>query len=368
MALIKSASEIFRDYETDGVPASGWHEPDIADVRAWASYVENAGFENAGNNLLLNHDGMINQAAPATNADDTYGHDRWTALTQSNAVAASTVADVENGTPFMLRLTQSNAAPQRMGYLQILSADYSKRLRGQYVSASGRVRASASGTLRYAICEWTGTADVVTSDIVNAWANATLTAGQFFLGASLNVLATGSLALTANTLANLAALTAQVGASCNNLMFFYWTDLTVAQNVTVDGAFMLNVGQAALPRAKRWPWLELALCQRFLQVFGGESAVIYAAGGQNITTTTARVLLALLSEMFAAPTVTVTAAEWQVTQASGTQQACTALAAGAIGRRLVQLNVTVAANLVAGNATLLSNVSAANKIICRAEL
>lgn len=38
--LIKSANEIWRDFVTDGVPASGAHKPIKADIRAWSSAVE----------------------------------------------------------------------------------------------------------------------------------------------------------------------------------------------------------------------------------------------------------------------------------------------------------------------------------------
>jgi len=40
MALTKSLVEIFRDFETDGVPASGKHKPIKADIRQWGTEVE----------------------------------------------------------------------------------------------------------------------------------------------------------------------------------------------------------------------------------------------------------------------------------------------------------------------------------------
>jgi hypothetical protein len=64
-----------------------------------------AGFRN----LLINPYGRFNQRAPVSNADDTYGHDRWYALTQTGAIAVSTVNDAENGTPRMAAHAQTSA-------------------------------------------------------------------------------------------------------------------------------------------------------------------------------------------------------------------------------------------------------------------
>lgn len=184
-------------------------------------------------NLLINGSFRINRRAAASNADDTYAHDRWNILTQSNAVAATTVQLVEDGTVDMMRITQSNASAQRFGVEQILEAAQSHPLRGQAVTLSARVRMSATTTLRYAILEWTGTANAVTSDVVLSWTSTTFTAGNFFLGSGLTVTATGSTALTANTLTSI-SLSATLGSSFNNLIVFFWTDSTQAQNVTLD--------------------------------------------------------------------------------------------------------------------------------------
>lgn len=40
MALTKTLREIFRDYVTDGVPASGANSPSKADIRQWGDEVE----------------------------------------------------------------------------------------------------------------------------------------------------------------------------------------------------------------------------------------------------------------------------------------------------------------------------------------
>ena len=226
-----------------------------------------AGAGNAGN-LLVNGAFQINQDAPATSADDTYAHDQWIVLTQTGTIAVSTLSDVENGMPNMARLTQSQASAQRMGYAQILDSATSKALRGQTVTLRfGRKRLSATDNIRIAILEWTGTADSVTSDVVNSWTSTTYTAGNFFLGASLTVTNVTQQALTANTLADGTSVTVTLGSSLNNLIVFIWTENAVAQNVTLD------VGKAKLERASsasafEWPDYsdELARCFRFYQL------------------------------------------------------------------------------------------------------
>lgn len=218
-----------------------------------------------GKNVLINGCFRLNQRAAASNADDTYAHDRWNILTQTGTVAATTQTLVENGTASMMRITQSQASAQRFGVEQIVEAANAYPLRGQAVTLSARVRMSASTTLRYAILEWTGTADTVTSDVVNDWTSGMFTAGNFFLGSSLTVTATGSTALTANTLTSI-SLTATLGSSVNNLIVLFWTDSTQAQNVTLDiGNAQIERGGAATAFERRPIGQEVALCQRYFE-------------------------------------------------------------------------------------------------------
>jgi hypothetical protein len=234
---------------------------DITSLSALAGV--NSGALRGFTNLLINPDGRINQRAPSSNADDTYGHDRWVVLTQTNAIAVSTQTDVENGTPRMWRLSQSQATAQRMGYAQIIEGINCKHLRGKQVTLGGRIRYSNNAAVRYAILEWTSTEDTVTSDVVNSWTNGTFTAGNFFKSTTQNVLGVGSLTPAANTLTDLTALTVTVGSSCNNLIVFIWTEGTAAQNSTFDGALQLEAGAVASAREFRPIGTEVAFCQRY---------------------------------------------------------------------------------------------------------
>ena len=269
----------------------------LAENRADINSLISSSFKN----LLINPYGAINQRAPATNADDTYGHDRWYALTQSNPIAVSTVTDAEDGTPYMMRLTQSNASAQRMGYAQIIESANCKHLRGQATTMSGRVRLSTSANLRYAILEWTGTADTVTSDVVNDWTSSTYTAGNFFAGSNLTVTSVGSIALTANTLTDLTALTATLGSSFNNVIIFFWTEGTAAQNVTLDAAIQFEAGSIANPRSMRSIADETALCLRYCFVTGNE----YAGFGSWASTTAALMQVFFQTKMRDAPSASL---------------------------------------------------------------
>jgi hypothetical protein len=191
---------------------------------------------------------------------------------------------VENGTPFMMRYTQSNASAQRFGVLQPIESANIIDARGQTVTLSARVRMSASTTLRYAVVEWTGTTDNITKDVVNDWTSGTFATGNFFISTTTAICGTGSTALTANTPATI-SLSCTVSGSMNNLHVFFWTDSTQAQTVTLDvGKVQLEIGSSATPLAFRSIQEELNLCQRYFQVSdpdnpsgsAGGAAIIYA--------------------------------------------------------------------------------------------
>lgn len=234
-----------------------------------------AGFRNA----LINGNFSVNQRALGSNADDTYSHDRWYTLTQTGAIAVSTLTDVENGTPRMARLTQSQASAQRMGYAQIIEGINCKHLRGKQVTFRlGRTRLSSSANVRFAVLEWTGTEDSVTSDVVNDWTSSNYTAGNFFLGSNLTVSGVVQQALTAATLADGEEVTVTLGSSFNNLIVFAWTEATAAQNVTFDlGLAQLEIGAVASPFEHRGLSTELSFCNRYYERFVGRVTTAIAS-------------------------------------------------------------------------------------------
>jgi len=216
-------------------------------------------------NRLINGSFDINQRGVTAPADDAYVHDRWYVLTQSNPITVGTQTNPENGQSNCIRLTQSNASAQRMGLAQIIESVNCIDLRALVLSLSGRLRCSSSQALRWAVLEWTGTANTVTSDVVNDWTSTTYTASNFFI-ASTAVVASGTMTPTANAWT---ALTETVGvptSSMNNLIVFVWTSGTAAQNVTLDiGLMQLEAGGVATPFERRPNVMELSLCQRYYE-------------------------------------------------------------------------------------------------------
>jgi hypothetical protein len=234
-------------------------------------------------NRLINSNGKVWQRAnsgAAAITDGTYAFDRWYGLTQSAGVTASQVTNAENGTPYMMRLSQANATAQRMGIAQAIESLNIIDARGQDVTLSARVRMSASATLRYAIIEWMGTADAIAKDVVNSWTSATFTPGNFFNPTSLTIAAIGSVALTANTLVSI-DLTGAVSGSANNLIAFFWTDATQAQNVTLDiGKVQLEIGATATPLAARSATEDLNDCMRYY--FSSDNGSYIVQSGENL--------------------------------------------------------------------------------------
>jgi hypothetical protein len=264
-------------------------------------------------NFVINPELSIAIAGlPTSNADDTYAHDCWYVLTQTSTIAVTQLTDVENTTPFMARLTQSQASAQRMGYATIIESKDCKHLRGQTVNLSMRYRCSSSQAIRFAILEWTGTADAVTSDVVNTWTSGTYTAGNFFLASNLTITSVSANTPSAATLTDF-TVSATLGSSMNNLIIFVWTEGTAAQNVTLDiGKVKLEKNSSATAFvAPDWN-TELLKCKRYYnQTFeygtvpaqnAGRAGCLEGCGigGGGVTT----YMWQLEVPMFSAPTIT----------------------------------------------------------------
>lgn len=226
-------------------------------------------------NLLSNPDWNFAQRQPPSTAtgysDDTYCADRWNVLTQTAGVQYNRQASpgMTTYSQFCGRFTQNQAAAQRHGVEQILESNYCLWMRGRSVRFQFNVRSSNTTTIRYAIVEWTGSADAVTSDFVLSWTSGTFTAGNFFTTTNTTVAGTSSTALTANTWST-CSIEAAVSTSMNNLAVIIWTDSTQAQSSTLDiGQCMLHEAYATLAASGNLPWVppdyfdDLRLCQRY---------------------------------------------------------------------------------------------------------
>lgn len=201
----------------------------------------------------------VNQRGSTSVADDTYFVDRYYILTESGNVTVAQTTDPEDGAPWGIRLTQPDASAKRMGVATIIESKNCRKLRNAVATLAARVKLSTGGALRYAILEHTGTANSVTSDVVNNWSSTNFTASNFFI-AGINVLQCGTVTPGAATWGDLAGY-GTVGASMNNLICFVWTEAAAAQNVTLDiNRFRCVPGAVALPI--RFNKNEKQICQQ----------------------------------------------------------------------------------------------------------
>lgn len=281
-----------------------------------------------GTNILVNGDGRIDQMASGAGAnvlDDAYGSsDMWYSLSQTAYTQVQRQINGANGVPFFQRLTQPQATAQRMGRAQIVSSSDSRKFRGGNVTFSGKLRFSVAQPVRYAVLSWSGTADVVTSDVVSDWTHGSYTAGGFFNATSLDVVAVGSVTPIAAAWADIAALTGTVPASCNNLIVLVWTEGTAATSVTLDFTAKLETGSIATPDVPRLEAQERQICEWFFQRLGGPAYAYFFLGLQN-TTSTVEGFLAFPTKRIP-PTLSISAAgDFQLLRAGPAADTVTAL-------------------------------------------
>lgn len=219
---------------------------------------------------------LVNQRALTSVADDTYCLDRWYVLTETGNVTVAQVTDPESGAPFGIRLTQPDASPKRIGIAQIIESQNIRQYASQAMNFFARVKLSASTGIRYAIIEHTGTADVVTSDVVNNWASTAFTPSNFFI-AGINILKTGVVTPGAAVWGEVDDWSA-LGAGVKNVVLFIWSESALAQNATLEiNRPQYEPGVVATPH--EWRLNEIDLCfRRYIEAPNGSA--VNAAPGQ----------------------------------------------------------------------------------------
>lgn len=258
-----------------------------------------------------------NQRASASAADDTYDADRWYVLTESGSVTTARIADPESGAPTARRLTQPDASPKRFGYAQIIESKDIRPYRNAAMNFFMRVKPSFAGNVRYAILEWTGTQDAVTSDVVSNWASTSFTPGGFFIG-TVNVIKTGVVAPGAATYGEFSDY-GVLGAALNNGIVFVWTESAQAQNATLE----LNRPQfepGIVHTPHEWRDDELQRCQRFLPAWVVDgSGQTFNGSGVCVNSTTAEFSLSYQVQPRVVPSsITATPNRFAALTAGGT--------------------------------------------------
>lgn len=322
-----------------------------------------------GRNRVINPMGQFIQAGVGSKTDGSYaGFDQWYCLTQTAAVTTSQLTDVEDGMPFAMRTSQAQSTAQRFGTAQVFESIFSKDMRSKTVSLGARIRCSSAAVIRFAILSWTGTADSPTKDVVNDWTSADFSAGNFFLSSNLTVVATGSRRLTANTFTNV-HLIGTFGASLNNAIVVFWTDAAAAQNLTLDVSHVwFGVG-------RRPPTIfdppspvdDFIACQRYYWVYDGRVAGAFFGTGGNTSTTNARCVVPITTNLRATPIVSFSAASDFQVSSGGLGFSASAIASNALDRYYIEVDITCT-GLTSGAVAFAKTGTTTAKIIADARL
>lgn len=220
------------------------------------------GGQLAGHRNKLINPFSENQRVLTSVADDTYCLDRWYVLTGSGNITVAQVVDPEPGAPYGIRLTQPDVTAKRFGLAQIIESHNIRQYASQAMNLFARVKLSTGGTIRFAVIEHNGTADVVTSDVVGTWADTVFAPGNFFI-AGVNVLKTGTItpgAAVWGTIDDWSILSSDV----KNVIVFFWTEDVLVQNGTLEiNRPQYEPGTVATPY--EWRMSELSLCQQYYE-------------------------------------------------------------------------------------------------------
>lgn len=285
-------------------------------------------FTNA--NALMNGDFQVAQRGTSfvstgifVNNDDAYVLDRWYILSDGNDAIDVTQNTAEapfsGGYCIALDVETVN---KKFGIAQIIEKQNCNGLLGQTVTLSFKAKVSSTTKLdnvKCAIVAWSGTADVVTSDIVSAWGvegtNPTLIANATYENTPAN--------LNVTTSWRTFTVTAAVDtASANNIIVFIWSDVTD----TTLGDFLyvtdvkLEAGSIATPYQREPSSTAFLRCQRYFVSAINTPGLFWHDAG-NIATTYGLTgasfsqRLTFRVPMRASPTVTIRGI-WTVTNAS----------------------------------------------------
>lgn len=273
-------------------------------------------FEEIGvssDGLLLNPFGaVLNRGNGLTVADGDYGPDGWCGLNEAASTFFSLNGNPAVGLPFDMRWTNPDVPPQRVGCVSFVPTADSVALRSRLVSLMATIRASTNMTVRYAIGEWTGTADAPTRDIVDDWSDTSYTAGGFFKATTTNVLTTGSIAATTSH-KKIPPLHAMLGSAVTNIWVALWTESPIAQNAYFQFAGDLYPGWEKPLLRRRSAGDELVRCARYC-----EKKVVKAIIGTKYVPVTPK-LRAGSASVFTGAAVTIgniTADEIEITHGS----------------------------------------------------
>jgi len=290
-------------------------------------------------NQLVNggHD-VWGRGTSAFTATAAYAADRWQitlAGTDTLSVIRNT-ANVDVGSVACSACTfvlGSGAGATR--YSQVLKVSDGHQLAGRTISLSARRR--------------TATANAVRVGILTDGTGGTTTFSGFHTGGGTfeTLTATVTVPADATTITISTYFAASCTAYCDN-----------------DN---LIVGSVAADYVPLHPADDLARCQRYYYRIAGQTVGTVVATGHVYATTDAMLPLPLFAKLAVTPTITVSAAgDWAVASATFVSQTCTALVGYTSSSDRMSLHATVAAGLVAGNATTFVTLNANSTVTAEA--
>ena len=241
-------------------------------------------------NALINGDFAIDQrvrpgdsvthtsSSAFPNNDDAFTLDRWYVLSDGNnrvevnqeTSDLPTELSEYQQTGCRLRVVNTSASAFKFGIAQMVEQRNCVGLIGKPVALSFKIKVSSTtklSNIKAAIVQWTGTADVITSDIVSSWnaagTNPTLIANASYVNTPANI--NPSITWTAYDGTNAQPMTGTVSSSAKNLIVFIWSDVTD----TTAGDFIyitdvqLEAGSIATPYERLPIDVQLNRCLRY---------------------------------------------------------------------------------------------------------
>lgn len=275
-------------------------------------------------NYIINGDFRIAQrgslftsASAIVNNDDTFLLDRWNLLSDGNDIVdvSQELTIKPDGVYSSIKIDQETANKQ-WGIVQFLEAQDAAALINGIASLSFEARKGGSnstiGKLRAGIISWSGAADSLTSDIVATWAgngtNPTLATNWNYENVPSDL--TLTTAFQKFKIENVAIDT----ASAKNIAVFIWLDTTngtIADLVYIS-KIKLEYGAKSTPYIAKTTQEEIAACQRFCNVIGGENLYNELGSyGIAITSTALNSNITFPVEMRISPSLTILGS-WQI--------------------------------------------------------
>lgn len=316
IAPLNNGASVVAENLINGGPASG-----SAAAPTYRSLVPAdipAGVQSEHTNKLINtmfRTWGHSNSAPVTITDGAYsGPTGWFFLTSGSSVEIGYGSGLGHSS-FSVIITNQNASSRRAGVSQFVEYYDTLALRGKTVRFSVKAKCSNAKNVRAALINWTGTANAPTKDVVDTWTSTTYTEGNFFISSgSLDIIAVSD-AVSVGTSEVEIAVSGTVGASANNLQVFVWTEDALAEDQTIEvSEAMLVKGSYAVEfDAQYYPQENIDCDYRCRMIKSNASQTdVLLGNGWAVSTTIAIVQVPLGHGMRTVPSISFTAADWQL--------------------------------------------------------